>query len=188
MAGPLWFSRHSATGQILIGSSRTLENRECKLPAMDDGLSSFSCWLPCPFAGCGNMSAENTGLASSPLKASDARLKIYRTGNLVASVGAASVKVDGREVANMGIGGSTMLDVPAGVRKIVVGHWGHPNDYTITVDAKPGMLYTLEISPRMEAAVAGVAFGMIGWAVEAAANENGGTYQIRVVDSTPIKR
>jgi hypothetical protein len=40
----------------------------------------------------------------------------------------------------------------------------------------------------MEAAVAGVAFGMIGWAVEAAANENGGTYQIRVVDSTPIKR
>ncbi len=141
-----------------------------------------------PVAGCGNMSAENTGLASSPLKASEARLKIYRTGNLVASVGAASVKVDGREVASMGIGGSTMLDVPAGAHKIVVGHWGHPNDYTITVDAKPGMLYTLEISPRMEAAVAGVAFGMIGWAVEAAANENGGTYQIRVVDSTPIKR
>jgi hypothetical protein len=115
-------------------------------------------------------------------------LKIYRTGNLVASVGAASVKLDGREVASLGIGGSTMLDVPAGVRKIVVGHWGHPNVYTITLDAKPGMLYTLEISPRMEAAVAGAAFGLIGWAVEAAANENGGTYEIRVVDSTPIKR
>ena len=81
-----------------------------------------------------------------------------------------------------------MLDVPAGVRKIVVGHWGHPNVYTITLDAKPGMLYTLEISPRMEAAVAGAAFGMIGWVAEAAANENGGTYQIRVVDLTPIKR
>jgi len=112
-----------------------------------------------PVAGCGNMSAENAGLASSPLKASDARLKIYRTGNLVASVGAASVKLDGREVASLGIGGSTMLDVPAGVRKIVVGHWGHPNVYTITLDAKPGMLYTLEISPRMEAAIAGAASG-----------------------------
>jgi len=29
---------------------------------------------------------------------------------------------------------------------------------------------------------------VIGWVAEAAANENGGTYEIRVVDSTPIKR
>jgi len=29
-----------------------------------------------PAAGCGNMSAENAGLAASALKASDARLKI----------------------------------------------------------------------------------------------------------------
>src|SRR6185503_2327366 len=141
-----------------------------------------------PVAGCGNMSDQNAGLATSALQASNARLKIYRTNNLVASVGAASVKLDGREVASLGIGGSTMLDVPAGIHKIVVGHWSHPNVYTITLDAKPSMLYTLEVSPRMEAAVAGVAFGMIGWAVEAAANENGGTYEIRVVDSTPIKR
>jgi hypothetical protein len=29
---------------------------------------------------------------------------------------------------------------------------------------------------------------LVGWAVEAAANESGGTYEIRVVDATPIKR
>ncbi len=141
-----------------------------------------------PVAGCGSMSAENAGLAASALKASDARLKIYRTSNLVASVGAASVKLNDREVASLGIGGSTMLDVPAGAHKIVVSHWSHPNVYAITLDARPGMLYTLEVTPRMDAAVAGAAFGAIGWAVEAIANENGGTYEIRVVDATPIKR
>ena len=152
-------------------------------------------WIACaillavlPVAGCGNMGAENVALAATALKASDARLKIYRTSNLVASVGAASVKVDGREVASLGVGGSTMLDVPAGSHKVVVGHWGHPNVYSITLDAKPGMLYTLEVSPRMEAAVAGVAFGLVGFAAEAAANQNGGTYEVQVVDAAPLRR
>ena len=70
-----------------------------------------------PVAGCGNMGEENAALATSAIKASDARLKIYRTSNLVASAGAASVKLDGREVASLGIGGSTMLDIPAGAHK-----------------------------------------------------------------------
>jgi hypothetical protein len=139
-------------------------------------------------AGCGNMSAENAGLAGTALKASDARLKIYRTSNLVASIGSATVKVDGREVGSLGVGGSTMLDIPAGTHKVVVGHWAHPNAYAITLDAKPGMLYTLEVSPRMEAAFAGAAFGLVGAAIEASANENGGTYEIHVVNAAPLRR
>ena len=141
-----------------------------------------------PVVGCGNMGEENAALATSAIKASDARLKIIRTSNLVASAGAASVKLDGREVASLGIGGLTMLDIPAGAHKIVVGHWDHLNVYTMALDAKPGMLYTLEVSPRMEAAFAGATFGLIGAAVEAAANENGGAYEIRVVDAVAIKR
>ena len=31
-------------------------------------------------------------------------------------------------------------------------------------------------------------FGMIGMAAEAAANENGGTFQIRVLESKPLRR
>jgi hypothetical protein len=31
-------------------------------------------------------------------------------------------------------------------------------------------------------------FGLVGMAVEATANENGGTYQIRVVVEKPVKR
>jgi hypothetical protein len=133
------------------------------------------------------MGAENAALAQKTLQVSEARLKIYRTSNVIAAAGAASVKLDGREIANLGVGGSTMLDIPAGAHKIVVGHWAHPNVYAIALDAKPGMQYTLEVSPRTEAAVAGAAFGMIGMFAEAAANENGGTYEIRVVEAVPVR-
>ena len=141
-----------------------------------------------PAAGCGNTSAENAGLVTGALKASDARLKIQRVNSFMAAAGSANVKLDGREVASLGIGGSTMLDVAAGPHKITVGAWGHPNVYAITLDARPGMLYTLEISPRMEAAAAGAAFGFIGFAAEAAANENGGTFEISVVDEAPLRQ
>jgi len=65
--------------------------------------------------------------------------------------------------------------------------WDHPNVYKLKLDAKPGMLYTLEITARADAAAAGMAFGMVGMLAEAAANQNGGVFQIHVVDATPIK-
>lgn len=99
----------------------------------------------------------------------------------------ARILIDGREVASLGVGGSTVLDVPAGPRKIVVDSWGHPNVYTLTLAAKPGTLYKLEVSVRSEAMVAGM-FGLVGMMAEAAANENGGTFEIRVVDSKPLRR
>jgi len=74
--------------------------------------------------------------------------------------------LDGREIAGLGVGGSTMLDVPVGPRKITVDAQGHPNEYTITLQAKPGMLYTLEVSPRGEAVAAGM-FGLVGMLAEA---------------------
>jgi hypothetical protein len=73
------------------------------------------------------------------------------------------------------------------MHKIVVDHWGHPNVYAITLNAKPGMQYTLEVTLRGEAAVAGM-FGPVGMFAEAAANENGGTYQIQVVQENPMAR
>ena len=50
--------------------------------------------------------------------------------------------------------------------------------------AKPGMLYTLEVSVRTEAAVA--MFGLVGLFAEAAANENGGSFEIHVVQTERI--
>lgn len=139
-------------------------------------------------SGCGTTTAENASLETSSLQASKARLKIYRTSDIIASGPAAKVRIDGREVANLGIGGSTVFDVPVGQHKIVVDAFGALGAYTFTLQAKAGTLYTLEISPRSEAVVAGLLFGFVGSVVEAAANENGGAnFQIRIVDEKPIK-
>jgi hypothetical protein len=137
-------------------------------------------------SGCGSTVAENASLLDTPLKGSQARLKIYREGAIGAAL-PARVLIDGREVASIGVGGSTVLDVPAGPRKIVVDSWSHTNAYTLTLAAKPGMLYTLEVSIRAEAMVAGM-FGLVGQMMEASANENGGNFKIRLVDSKPLKR
>src|SRR4029453_7549144 len=135
----------------------------------------------------GTTSDENASLASRPIKGAQARLKIYRTSDIVASVPSARVKIDGRDVAEVGVGGSTILDIPAGSHSIAVDAFGHPNAHSITLQAKAGMLYRLEVSPRAAAGVAGVIFGLVGMMVEAAVNENGGTFQIRVADARPEK-
>src|SRR6516165_12085784 len=73
-------------------------------------------------SGCGSTGAENAALAQKTLKSADARLKIFRAESLLGGAAAARVKVDGREVANLGVGGSTMLDVHAGRHTIGVDH------------------------------------------------------------------
>jgi hypothetical protein len=137
-------------------------------------------------SACGTTTAENAALADKALPRSLARLRIYREGVVGAAL-PARVRIDGREVASLGVGGSTVLDVPSGSRKIVVDSWGHPNEYALILAAKPGMLYTLEVSVRSEAMVAGM-FGLVGMMLESAANENGGSFQIRIVDTAPVKR
>jgi hypothetical protein len=137
-------------------------------------------------SGCGTTGAENMALADKALARSHARLKIYREGMIGAAL-PARVFIDGREVASLGVGGSTMLDVPAGSHKLVVDSWSHPNAYALPLATKPGMLYTLEVSIRSEAFVAGM-FGVVGMMAEASANENGGNFQIRLVESAPARR
>jgi hypothetical protein len=137
-------------------------------------------------SGCGTTGAENASLLDKSLPRSHARLLIQREGIIGAAL-PARVRIDGREVASVGVGGSTVLDVPAGSRKIVVDSWSHPNEYALNLVARPGMLYTLEISIRDEAFAAGM-FGIIGMAVEASANKNGGNFQIKVVGTKPLGR
>ena len=137
-------------------------------------------------SGCGTTGAENASLMDKSLPRSHARLQIHREGIVGAAV-PARILIDGREVASLGVGGSTVLDVPAGPRKIVVDSWGHPNVYTLPLAAKPGTLYRLEVSVRGEAFVAGM-FGLVGMMAEAAATANGGTFEIRVVGSEPLRR
>jgi hypothetical protein len=133
--------------------------------------------------GCGTTSDETAAVAKQPLKGGHARLKIYRTNELMAGVPAARVKVDDREVAQLGVGGSIMVDVPAGTRQVVVDAFGAINAHTFGVNASAGKLYVLEISPRAEPVVAGIMLGLVGQIVEAASNPNGGTFQVRLVET-----
>jgi hypothetical protein len=59
----------------------------------------------------GSTGAENAALAAKALKTSHARLKVQRSIELMAAAPAARVKLHGREIASLGVGGSTMLDV-----------------------------------------------------------------------------
>jgi hypothetical protein len=136
-------------------------------------------------SGCGTTGAENAALLDKALRPAHARLQIHREGIVGAAV-PARILIDGREVASIGVGGSTVVDVPAGSRKIVVDSWSHPNAYTLPLAVKSGTLYTLEVSIRGEAMVAGM-FGVVGMIAESAANENGGTFQIRVVGSKALR-
>ena len=133
--------------------------------------------------GCGTTSDETAAVAKQPLKGGHARLKIYRTNELLAAVPSARVKVDDREVAQLGVGGSIMMDVPAGPREVVVDAFGAITKYTLTVHAQAGKLYVLEVSPRTEPVVAGIMLGLIGQIAEAATNPNGGAFQVRLVDT-----
>lgn len=135
--------------------------------------------------GGGGPSPETAALAAKPLAKSEARLKITRPSMLYGVAVDARVKIDGREVASLGDGDVKIFDVPAGNRQIVVDHWSHPNVYKLDMQAKPGMMYEFIVSPRQEAAVAGM-FGLVGSAVEAAANENGGAWKIELSTQYPV--
>src|SRR5262245_11649033 len=86
-------------------------------------------------SGCSTTGAENAALLDQALRPAHARLHIQREGIVGAAV-PARILIDGREVASIGVGGSTVLDVPAGARKIVVDSWSHPNAYTLNLAAK----------------------------------------------------
>ena len=137
-------------------------------------------------SGCaGGDGPETAALAAKPLQKSQARLKISRPGEFVAGLADARVQIDGKEAASIASGETRVIDVPAGAHQIVVDHWGHPNVYKLDLQTKPGMRYDLQITARGEAAMAGAVFGVLGSLAEAAANENGGTFQIQLVQQKP---
>ena len=91
---------------------------------------------------------------------------------------AATVSVNGDEIASLGRGGSVIHDIPSGRNIVSVTTptaFGH---FTSTFEAKAGKTYAYEVSPRSEAWVVGSTFGMLGDAINAQINENTGYFQI----------
>ena len=108
-----------------------------------------------------------------------ARVKVIRTKELGFGLRDARVKLDGRQVASLGRGETAVFDLAPGRHVFAVDVWDHPNVYKMTLFARPGKFYTLEVSAREEA-VASSFFGGAGMLAEAGANKNGGLFKIRI--------
>jgi hypothetical protein len=137
-------------------------------------------------SGCGgDIGPDVAALATAPLPKAQARLKIHRESAFTGSAVDIAIKIDGREVAGIGNGQMRVFDVPAGSHLIAVEHWSHPGTSKLTLQTKPGMVYEIELAARAEAAVAGMMFGIVGTAVESAANGDAGYWGITVVGQHP---
>jgi hypothetical protein len=138
-----------------------------------------------PLAGCGGGAQPDAAALAAPLPKSHARVKIHRESNVMGMAADARLTIDGKQVEGLGNGDSRVFTLPAGQYRIAVDHWGHPGTSTLDLTVKPGMLYELAIEVRGDAAAAGIAFGIIGAAVESASSNNSGYWSIRVAKQGP---
>jgi hypothetical protein len=136
--------------------------------------------------GCGSSGVQNAELLNQPLASKQARVKIVRSSSFAGSAASSRVHMDGRQIADLANGAAVVHDVTARRHEIMVDAWGHPGEYTVAVDAKHGMLYTYEISPREDAVIGGM-FGLAGMLADQAANGNIGYFQVQLVKEEPLR-
>ncbi len=110
-----------------------------------------------------------------------ARLLLTRVNSLVGFRTPARVKVNGNQVARLRSGGSIVVNIPSGRTAVTVDAPLDLGEYTINLDAKSGKTYALEISPRGERLAAAVVAPGVGALIDAAANKNGGAFQVRIL-------
>jgi hypothetical protein len=138
-------------------------------------------------AGCagGGLEPDAAALAAAPLPKSQARVKIHRESNIMGMAVDVRLTIDGKEMAGLGNDETKVFNLPAGTHLIAVDHWSHPGTSKLTLNAKPGVVYHVEVAVRGEAAAAGMMFGIVGTAVESAANGDDGYWSIRVTKQDP---
>lgn len=134
---------------------------------------------------CAGNAAENTARLNQSLDKKTARLKIVRTHELVAALRDARIKLDGKQVASLSNGDSTIIGIAAGRHEITADVWDSPQTSRVRVDAKPATLYIFEVTPNLGGTGIGI-FGAAGAAI--AGGENGGLFLIRAVGEKRIER
>lgn len=133
-------------------------------------------------SACGTSGVTNLSLMNEPIAADTARLIITRDSSLLYMAAAADVEVNGREIANLGRGGSVIHDVREGTTNINIRTLGSSTKFSATFNVESDKTYEFEVSPRSKAlwtasGYAG-AFGLLGDSVNTSVNENSGYFQI----------
>jgi hypothetical protein len=134
-------------------------------------------------AGCATSGVSNAHLATAPVPADKARLTITRIDEFFAMAVPASIDINGKRAADVGVGASTTIDIAPGANVISVSGWSYPGAYSLTLDAKPGQRYAVEVSIRSGSMLPGLALGPVGAIIDASVNENAGQFQMRFVDA-----
>ena len=133
---------------------------------------------------CGSTGTINAEKLNEPIPNDRSRLVIERTSSFLYSGGAATVEVDGVEIARLGVGGSVVYDCQPGDNKTLsVGTPFSAGKYKTAFKAVAGEQYEFEVSPRSSHLATTSLFGVVGDAATASSSDKTGYFQIKMKET-----
>lgn len=129
-------------------------------------------------SACGTTAELTQADLAAPVPPGQARIIISRDKSFMYGGGAATVSVNGDEVASLGTGGGASIAITPGKIRLSVKTPMTVGKFTIVFDAKAGKTYKFMVSPRTGEYWTGGFFGVIGDAVNASVSEQSGYFQI----------
>lgn len=129
-------------------------------------------------SACGTTTTVTSEQLANPIPKGYARLIVERDKSLLYAGGAATIRVNGEQIASLGVGGSVAHDVKVGTIIMEASTPTAPGRFVMRFDAAPGKTYNLLVSPRDGQLLFGAAFGLIGDTINASVSEQSGYFQI----------
>ena len=117
-----------------------------------------------------------------PVAAGQATVTVSRPNGWYGAAVAVDIDANGAKIASLAAGGSYTGPVHPGPVTLTATCWSSPGRYTIHFNAEAGKRYAFEVSSRNEQIAAAAVGGIVGLAVDTAANgETSGAFQITAV-------
>jgi len=133
-----------------------------------------------PFLGaCATASLESQ---TKTLDQREARIYFLRDSTLLYFGGTPNLKVNGQEVGRVANGSYFFVDRPPGTYTVTLETPLTPGRFAAEVKLRPGAIYYVQVSPRVENYVISVSAGLVGQLIEAAVVENSGAYGLTPLD------
>ena len=133
-------------------------------------------------AGCVTDQSVPSALAIS---SSQAGITLSRPNAWYGAAVSVDIDANGTKIASLAAGGSYTGPLPPGPVTLTATSWSSPGRYTIHFTAIAGKRYAFEISPRSEQFAATAIGGVVGLAVDTAANgDTSGAFKITPAPSS----
>ena len=129
--------------------------------------------------GCASAGPAVYNVPPTPPAQDKARIIVNRSTDFLYLALSARVFVDGKQIGELSRGDAISTDVDPGRVTVTTDTASAPGRYSVSLNTERNAEYQFEISPRGESYGAGAAFGILGLAADASANENSGLFKIR---------